>query len=179
MNESTPANRFAPPQAHIDEPVLAEGLQLATRWQRFGAAWVDGMFALGVAAAVMLPMYGTQYFHLMTTDKSKILGGLALYLSIFYVVEGWFLYQRNQSLGKMALGLRIVRADGQRPSFARIFGARLLAFGALGHIPVVGPFIGLFDALFIFGSGRRCLHDRVADTIVVTAASAPLSGAAA
>jgi uncharacterized RDD family membrane protein YckC len=34
-------------------------------------------------------------------------------------------------------------------------------------IPVVGRLINLVDPLLIFGKERRCLHDLIADTIVV------------
>jgi uncharacterized RDD family membrane protein YckC len=179
MNDSVSSNRFAPPQALVsDEALAGEGLQLATRWQRFCATFIDGLFVLALSAAVMLPMYGTSYFQTMAHDKTAVLGGLVLYVSIFYIVEGWFLYQRSQSLGKIAMGLRIVRPDGSHASFGRAFGVRLVAFGLAGYIPIVGPLVDLVDVVFIFGKRRRCLHDLAADTIVVTAASAPLPAAA-
>ena len=31
------------------------------------------------------------------------------------------------------------------------------------------PLFGIIDALFIFGETRQCLHDKLADTIVVEA----------
>jgi uncharacterized RDD family membrane protein YckC len=180
MNDSVSSNRFAPPQALVsDEALASEGLQLATRLQRFCATFIDGLFAMVLSAVVMLPMYGTSYFQTMARDKSAVLGGLVLYVSIFYVVEGLFLYRRSQSLGKIAMALRIVRPDGSHASFGRAFGVRLVAFGLSGYIPLVGPFVSLVDVLFIFGKRRRCLHDLAADTIVVTAASAPLPAAAA
>jgi hypothetical protein len=36
-------------------------------------------------------------------------------------------------------------------------------------VPVVGPVLVLADALWIFRADRRCLHDRIADTVVVDA----------
>ena len=36
-------------------------------------------------------------------------------------------------------------------------------------IPVIGTVYGLLDVLLIFRASRRCLHDNIADTIVVTA----------
>jgi hypothetical protein len=31
------------------------------------------------------------------------------------------------------------------------------------------PLFGIIDALFIFGDARQCLHDKIADTIVIKA----------
>ena len=170
MDDDAPANRFAPPGAAVDD-IAADGPELASRGARFGAAFIDGMVALAISAAVMLPLYGTGYFRMMGTSKMSVAPGLVLYLLLFYGLEGWFLYQRSQTIGKIALGLRIVRTDGSTATIGRTLGIRLVAFGALGFIPFVGSLAGLVDALFIFGSSRRCLHDLAADTIVVTAAS--------
>lgn len=166
-------NRFAPPGTHVQDVESLDGPQLATRGQRLAGGIIDGLFGLALSLAVMLPMYGTAYFRMAAASKLSVINGMLVYQAIFYIVEGWFLYQRSQSLGKIAMGLRIVRTDGSPASFGRAFGLRLFLFGLLGWIPFVGPFIGFIDALFIFGGARRCLHDYVADTIVVTAASAP------
>jgi uncharacterized RDD family membrane protein YckC len=148
-----------------------DGPRLATRGSRFLAALIDGFFATALSLAVMLPMYGTAYFRMATASKLSVLNGLIHYTTVYYAIEGWFLYQRSQSLGKMALSLRIVRVDGNAASFGRTFRLRLFAFGMLGFIPFAGPFVGVIDCLFIFRSSRRCLHDTVADTIVVSATS--------
>jgi len=171
--DETRNDRFAPPRAHVQDIEAGDGPQLATRGRRLGAALIDGLFALALSLAVMLPLYGTAYVRMMAQSKWSVLSGLLVYLGLFYLVQGWFLYQRSQSLGKMALGLRIVRADGSAASFGRSFGLRLVLFGLAGFLPFVGPFLGLVDSLFIFAPARRCLHDYVADTRVVTAASAP------
>ena len=179
MDDTTQANRFAPPGSHVEDLGGDDGLELATRGQRFAGALIDGLFALAVSLAVMLPMYGRGYAMMMSRSKLSVLPGMLVYLAIVYVVEGWFLHQRSQSLGKMAMGLRIVRPDGGAAGFGRSFGLRMALFGLCGFIPFIGPFIGIIDALFIFGAPRRCLHDYVADTVVATAASAPLPGTAA
>jgi len=176
MDDTANPNRFAPPGAAVTD-IATDGPELASRWNRLGAAFIDGILALLLSVAVMLPMYGSSYFGLLASSKMSVLPGLALYIVLFYALQGWFLYQRSQSVGKMVVGVRIVRPDGSHASIGRTLGLRLVAFGALGFIPVVGPFIGFIDALFIFGSSRRCLHDLVADTIVVTAASSPLPAA--
>ena len=172
MDNTAQANRFAPPGTLVEDVDAGDGPQLATRTSRFFAALIDGLFAAALSMAILMPMYGTAYFGMAAASKLSVLGGLLLYLAAYYAIEGWFLYQRSQSLGKMALGLCIVRPDGADASFGRAFGLRMFAFGLLGFVPFVGPLLGFIDCLFIFGSSRRCLHDLVADTIVVTATSA-------
>jgi uncharacterized RDD family membrane protein YckC len=173
MDDTAQPNRFAPPEAAVTD-IATDGPELASRWGRLGAGLIDGIVALVISLAVMLPMYGTGYFRMMATSKMSVLPGLALYVLLFYALEGWFLHQRSQSIGKIVVGLRIVRPDGGHATVGRTLGLRYLVFGALGFVPVIGPFVGFIDALFIFGSSRRCLHDLVADTIVVTADSSPL-----
>jgi uncharacterized RDD family membrane protein YckC len=172
-------NRFAPPRTNVEDIAATDGPQLASRAQRFAGALIDGLFALAVSLAVMLPLYGLAYARMMSQSKLSVLPGLLAYLAIVYAIEGWFLYQRSQSLGKMAMGLRIVRVDGSPASFGRIFGLRLVLFGLIGFVPLIGPFFGIIDALFIFGSSRRCLHDFAADTIVVSASSSKTAAALA
>ena len=65
------------------------------------------------------------------------------------------------------LGLRIVRSDGTRAGLPRMLLVRAGLGIALALIPLVGPFIALVDALLILRPSRQCLHDQIADTIVV------------
>ena len=95
---------------------------------------------------------------------SMVLGGIAL-----VVWNCVWLHQYGQTVGKRALGIRIVRSDGGRATLGRIFALRYLPVTLLGAIPYVGPLIGLVDVLLIFRDSRQCMHDQIADTIVVKA----------
>ena len=53
--------------------------------------------------------------------------------------------------------------------FARIAGGLIHILLVIALIPVVGWLYGLVDALMIFRDSRKCLHDNIADTIVVKA----------
>ena len=70
----------------------------------------------------------------------------------------------NQSIGKRLLKIRVARTDGSRVSVFRILILRNVVPQALGAICNL---FGLVDAVFIFGDARRCVHDYLADTIVV------------
>jgi uncharacterized RDD family membrane protein YckC len=78
------------------------------------------------------------------------------------------LAMRGQTLGKMVLGIKIVGSDGF-PCFGRILLIRIIVMGLLKNIPFVGLIIAIVDPLMIFRDNRRCMHDEIADTIVVRA----------
>jgi uncharacterized RDD family membrane protein YckC len=78
------------------------------------------------------------------------------------------LYRYGQTVGKRIFSIRIVRTDGRRASFLRIFFLRMFLNGILQSVPLgLGLLYWLVDSLFIVRDDRRCIHDHIADTIVV------------
>jgi uncharacterized RDD family membrane protein YckC len=73
----------------------------------------------------------------------------------------------GQSIAKRWFGLQVVRSDGSRADVSRIVLLRNALPMLIGAVPLVGSFFQLVDALFIFRKDRRCIHDHMADTIVV------------
>jgi uncharacterized RDD family membrane protein YckC len=98
--------------------------------------------------------------------------GLAVALGVLAVVI-LFIYNltllgdHGQTVGKRWLRIRIVRSDGSDADLGRLFGLRMCVPWLIGFL--LGPLFVLPDVLFIFGDERRCLHDMMADTIVVDA----------
>jgi uncharacterized RDD family membrane protein YckC len=84
-------------------------------------------------------------------------------------LNAYFVAKNSQSVGKRILGIKVARTDGSRASFSRIFWLRNIVNALPSAIPFIGNFYGLIDHLFIFGDSRRCLHDRIAGTIVIDA----------
>ncbi|MBC5763693.1 RDD family protein [Ramlibacter albus] len=166
----TPADaRYAPPRSHVDDiaaPEEAGGL--ATRMQRFWAAMLDlgiGLGLMAVASAVTPWNPWSAEGGWWTPQWLNI--GLSFLL--FSVVHGVPLARRGQTVGKMVLGIRIVRIDGSRASLGRLLGLRY-GIGTLATvIPAIGQPYALVDALLIFRKSRRCLHDVIADTVVLKA----------
>ncbi|MEM6925924.1 MAG: RDD family protein [Myxococcota bacterium] len=89
---------------------------------------------------------------------------LAIAAGVGLALVQWVLLTlRGQSLGKLALGIRIERPDGSLPGFFRAVVLRdwlFVAFTATGVL-------GIVDGMLIFAEDRRTLHDRLADTRVV------------
>jgi len=159
--------RFAPPTATVAD-VSTEAYELGGRGVRLAAAVVDGLIMWGL-------MFVAMKFMPVKIDPEA---GLALIgwglvavqlftVGAFLAVNGWFLATRGQTIGKMLLGLRIVRSDGAAASPGKVIGLRYGLCWLIALIPFVGGLFGLIDALMIFRADRRCLHDLIADTIVV------------
>jgi len=174
-------NPFAPPRAVVGDHGLEEvEMVTATRGSRLAATIIDVLpyAGIGIAAAVMLPAYAAYRRHVGGGADIGAVGaifGLAVFGGIvaYLVYSISLVYRYGQTFGKKLMGIRVVRMDGSRVTFARFFFLRYLPVGLLGAIPGIGAIVGLLDALLIFRDSSRCLHDDIADTRVVTAASSP------
>jgi uncharacterized RDD family membrane protein YckC len=78
-------------------------------------------------------------------------------------------HKNGQTIGKRIVGIKVVRTDFSRATLGRIFWLRNVVNAIPGAIPYVGNVYGLVDHLFIFGESRQCVHDKIADTVVVKA----------
>ena len=103
--------------------------------------------------------------HAMLTGPGAIITVLALIA--WCVITVWSVAANGQSIGKRLVGIKVVRKDGSRASFARIFLLRNVLNSLPMLLPTVGLLYQLIDPLLIYQSERRCIHDRIADTIVV------------
>lgn len=167
-------NPYAPPQAtvlDISDPHATTAP--ADRGTRLGAALLDGII---FAVMVYLPIGVAAFMGGIAAGTSNgdvslgaiLIGSLGLAL-VGFIVWCWltikYVKQNGQSIAKKLLAIKVVRADGSPISLGRIFWLRNVVNGVISII----PFYGLVDLLFIFGESRQCLHDKIADTIVVKA----------
>lgn len=162
-------NPYAPPRGAVYDLAAREGIELAGRGQRLGAFFVDGIVS---AATICLPAVIVMVAAGAAgspRDEDAMLGVAWLLMAIGAVAWAWItilLVARNgQTIGKRLLEIKVVRADGSRASLGRIFWLRNVVNTLLGMIPLYG----LVDLLFIFGVRRQCIHDLLADTIVIKA----------
>lgn len=81
--------------------------------------------------------------------------------------NGFWIATRGQTIGKRIVGIRVSRSDGSAVGFFRYLILRALPINLATRIPVVGLLLFFVDALMVFNRPRRCLHDYIADTIVV------------
>lgn len=165
-----PSNEFNPYAPPVDNMMTggdagAEEMQmLAARSTRLGAAILDGLVLLAaiVPGAILMGVMG---------KRDMVVGAIVMGLAWFGLsVYQWYLISTTgQSLAKRWLGIKIVKVDGSPVDFVSGVILRGWVVGLMGAIPYIGSFVGLIDALMIFGAEQRCLHDQIAGTKVIVA----------
>ena len=136
-------------------------MALATPGSRLAAFLIDRVI-YGVPIVIA---FGSIYFASEVSGRAWIaaIGALAL-LAVFIVVQMVLLGTRGQTLGKIALNIRVVDyRTGEHAGFARLVLLRVIVNTLIGGVV---PLYGLVDALFIFREDRRCIHDHIAGTRV-------------
>ena len=164
---------YAAPESELqDENTADENLsQLAGRGTRLGAVILDTLitafFALGPGMILMYLMGKSFDF----ADETAITLNIYLYsipfLLVVFGINCVLLYKHSQTIGKRLLKIKIVRSDGSRIAFGRLLGLRIILIQLIYQIPVAGSLFSLVDALFIFREDHKCIHDLIADTIVI------------
>ncbi|GAB1595143.1 RDD family protein [Lysobacter claricitrinus] len=152
---------------------------LASLGKRLGAALIDiGLWVLPLLLVLKAAMHvyrmtelGQPASSAASMSSFAFAGFLWLGLAIWNIV---WMAQHAQTVGKRFVGIRVVRSDGSPVGFWRLLLLRGVAMNLLCNlagraVPAASTVLWLVDVLFIFGEERRCLHDRIADTIVVDA----------
>jgi uncharacterized RDD family membrane protein YckC len=172
-------NLYAPPKSTLADVAEAEG-EKASRGSRLGAALLDGLiFSVPFipSYAIALPGYfrgAGAHGNPLAVWGAVAATGIWFYLGVIcvlalLVLTTVFVARNGQTIAKKLIGIKVVRKDGSKATLARIFWLRYLLNTVFMLIPVIGTFYSLIDVLFIFGGAKRCVHDYLADTIVVRA----------
>lgn len=168
-------NPYAPPRAAVSDVAdPSNPAAMADRGTRLVAAILDGIIFMAMFYLPLLIGGAMSGAFSATGGDNKTamtaffgVGGLLaliglvawIWLTVMYVSRN------GKTIAKKMLGIKVVRTDGSPASLGRIFWLRNFVNALLGIIPLYG----LIDALLIFGEPRQCIHDKLADTIVVKA----------
>ncbi len=164
---------YAAPRAAIGAtnafPVQGGHVVDAGFWKRYAAYTIDG-FLLAIASyAVQLPLLMAIGFGAGMSAKPDFGAGTVIMLILAYLIPigmqmvyyAWFHSgERQATLGKRAIGIKVTGMQGERISFARGVG-RYFAF-------LLGGFtVGIGYVMAAFTERKQALHDMVASTYVV------------
>src|SRR5688572_11119320 len=106
---------YLPPQA-VHVPFEQVDDQLAGRWERLGASFLDGFLMM----LIMLPaMWFGGFFSAVLqaardgerSPLSLSLGWMAVSFIVFVLIQGYPLLRNGQTWGKKLMGIRIVDLD--------------------------------------------------------------------
>ena len=169
----TKGDMMTAPMAMTGRVTLGSGevRELASPGKRLVARIID--VAIIVAVAVFLAIAGIVTLGSSADDSAVALfaglGGIAMFFVLYLVYEPTLIALKGQTLGKMAMRIRVVRAeDGEVPGWGKAIGRWILP-GLLSLIPVVGGLLVLIVYLSLLWDDRRQgWHDKMGTTVVIT-----------
>ena len=157
--------------AFLSRVMASGGTAVTSKWH-YGGFWIrvaakllDGIVIWSAQACIALLFFGTLAAQFMpsvmrSAPLNRRLGFQLVSWAIIVTYETVFLRYKGATLGKMALGLKVVRSNGAPlgwgVSIGRYFMYLVSAFTLL-----IGYIMAGFD------DEKRALHDRVCDTRVV------------
>ena len=162
---------YAPPTATLvgaNTAVLGGEVVYAGFWKRVAANFIDSV-VIGLVGGIIGAMIGGVLGAALGMNGGLGGGGFVAIQLITNLVSivitagyyAWFHSSTNRAtLGKMAIGIKVVRSDGEAISFLRGVGRY---FGFLLSSLILG--IGLLMAAFT--ERKQALHDMLCDTLVV------------
>jgi len=172
-----PHSPYAPPRAAVhggSDYVGGGDVVYAGFWKRFAALFLDSILVgivTWVVQMIVMAGFGVSAGLASRGDPSTMIAGAGLFGFIFgmfllpiamqAVYYAWMhSSERQATLGKMAVGIKVTDDDGQRISFARGIG-RYFATILSSIILCIGYIMAGFT------ERKRALHDMVASTLVV------------
>ena len=148
-------------------------MRCAGFWVRLLASFIDsillGVFTGIISVPLMLHYFGnltdlSSLNSIETTSDSTFWAFYFIFTLVVYIVQIAYstiaVGKWGKTVGKAALGLKVVKPDGTRVSCWRAFG-RSLAYQLNGFT------LGLSFLMIAFTSKKRGLHDYIADTVVI------------
>jgi uncharacterized RDD family membrane protein YckC len=156
-----PINPYAPPQAALEvaSPIADVDRVIASRNRRFWGYVIDAS-VLALLTWVALELLVRLNWWVPTPRPKGWAAALKASLDPVSWVQAivfYFFFEKLLQItpGKLLLGMRVVSADGLRPSAAAIFLRTMVRM-----IP--------FEGLSIFSETRTCWHDRWSSTRVIS-----------
>ena len=153
---------------------------LASWWSRVGGALIDGLI-VGIGGAVLLValtapfgigFFAGEEFGVVSLIVGLLFATLCVTIVAFLYAPAMMARTNGQTLGRMVVGIRVVRAKGQPMTFGwamlREVAVKALLFGIASSMTF--GLASLLDVLWpLWDEENRALHDFIVDTRVIRA----------
>jgi uncharacterized RDD family membrane protein YckC len=164
----------APPGALVGRHVLAGW------WSRVGAQVIDGIIIgigglvllIAITAPFSLFFFGGEDVGFVSIIVGLLFATLCVTIVAFLYAPAMMARTNGQTLGRMVVGIRVVRAKGQPMTFGfamlREVAVKALLFGIASSLTF--GLASLLDVLWpLWDEENRALHDFIVDTRVIRA----------
>jgi uncharacterized RDD family membrane protein YckC len=141
---------------------------LANRGRRLVARIIDALI-VGVPVGIILWLaMGTRN---LTEDTALSTSATIITTVVYFVYEGWMLTTRGQTLGKMAMRIRVAMLENGAIPSGQPGWNRAGVYSLPQIVPCCGFLFWLVNVLFCTWDQpyHQCLHDKAAKTVVVAA----------
>jgi uncharacterized RDD family membrane protein YckC len=148
----------------------SEIANLASLSDRFAAFLVDALILAVPIFTIVSIVFGFNKIIEMAKEHTLLYSLVMLLVGqIFYFsINGWLLYKYGQTFGKKFLEIKIVELNNNLPELYRSYGLRYFVPALFPLLPFLGGLLSMADILFIFRKDRRCIHDHLAGTKVIS-----------
>jgi len=137
--------------------------QLAGFWRRFGAYIIDAII-VGIVSSIIQAIIQAIVRAGTDTNGYYVRSGLiSLVIGLIYFGYMWSQFN-GQTLGYMALGIRLVRQDGGPITWGLALGRYLVIYLSF-LIDLIPAIISAF--MIAFGSQKKAIQDYICGTLVV------------
>jgi len=140
--------------------------KLATIWQRV-VAWIIDIIIVGIISAILGVLAFSSFFlRGMTSNPAMVMFSITAIIVVFLVMFGYTIYfegtQKGQTLGKRAMGIRVVdEKSGKNITLEQAIIRNILRI-------IDNQFFGLVAfILIVVTEKRQRIGDIIAKTIVV------------
>jgi uncharacterized RDD family membrane protein YckC len=139
-------------------------LDMASVGRRLAALLIDGLIVM-IPFVVLIVVWIFSIGALDVSEESLLSSVIPMLLSlslwvVFLVYEGLMLAASGQTVGKRALNIKVVTAEGNALTPGQ-------AWGRAASRVIIGFFCWPIDYLVAFGQERTAIHDMMAKTRVV------------
>ncbi|KRA46268.1 RDD family protein [Pseudoxanthomonas sp. Root630] len=169
---------YAPPTAELTSAhalVIGGHVVQAGLWKRFAAAFIDNFVTTAISYALIIPLMlvGAGVIGAGGDNPLATGAGMATIFAMYPILIlapcvyfGWMQSSSMQaSLGKLAVGIKVVRTRGDRAGFWRNF-LRSLAYVLFSAL-TCGLGVLISALMVAFTERKQALHDMICDTLVV------------
>jgi uncharacterized RDD family membrane protein YckC len=173
---AAPQGAYTVPPPHVYPALAPDGRPLASFGDRFVARIIDFLVAIGVSIVLIVPFMILMFGAIASESAELIALALVAYAAIFvlslvfsYVYEVELPRKTGQTWGKRVAKIHVVPIAPGAVLTREILVRRWLIWGLGGSLV---PFLIWIDGLWQLWDKPylQCLHDKVAETVVVKAA---------